>query len=411
MRLVPVKTDLDKDDIAPILAGDVTCYWLDDEAILFSQNDQQLFRLNPTAALIWCRCEEGWTPRAIARSLAQVYAISSEAAFQGVVAALAEWRRLGLVASGETDAPVSRPPQDSASLYPEVSSSSSVTHAARFYGEHRYRLLDLCCRVRFVNSQSAGLVQPILAHLEVPGDRAYHVSLDIVREEQGYILLHDGKPVFRCAVPQELGPLVHTEILLTAYARTEALLAIHAAALARDGYCVLFPAASGSGKSTLAAALMAASFIHLTDELALVTHRPHTIRPVPVSLSLKPGAWPVLGRLYPDLQELPVHLRQDGKLVRYLTPSREKLPPHPDDSYPVHCIVFPRYQKGAPATLTRLSAAEALCRLTAAGYDVNGRLDSADVAELVSWIGGLDCYEMCFDRLSEVQSRIKALLA
>jgi hypothetical protein len=43
--------------------------------------------------------------------------------------------------------------------------------------------------------------------------------------------------------------------------------------------------------------------------------------PVPVSLTLKPGAIGLLTDYYPELDQLPPHLREDGQTVYYLNPA------------------------------------------------------------------------------------------
>lgn len=85
---------------APIsLASDVSCHFLGDEAILFSERAQRLYRLNTSAALVWCCCEEAMAPAAIARLLAQKFDIPADRALEDVFATFAEWKALSLVAS------------------------------------------------------------------------------------------------------------------------------------------------------------------------------------------------------------------------------------------------------------------------------------------------------------------------
>jgi len=66
----------------------------------------------------------------------------------------------------------------------------------------------------------------------------------------------------------------------------------------------------------------------------------------------------------------------------------------PPQCYPLHSLVFPCYQPEQPTSLTRISPADALCRLTEAGYDMEGGLDTERVEELIDWIGGISCYEL-----------------
>ncbi len=112
------------------------------------------------------------------------------------------------------------------------------------------------------------------------------------------------------------------------------------------------------------------------------------------------------------LNDLPMHVHPIGKAVRYLP-----LPPDisvsfpPGSGLPVRCVVFPLYQAQGETTITPLNAAEALSRLTEAGYDMGRRMDAVRVAELVDWIAELDCYELRFNSLAEAISRLKQLLS
>jgi len=182
------------------------------------------------------------------------------------------------------------------------------------------------------------------------------------------------------------------------------------AVLARSGHAIVLPASSGGGKSTLAAALARAGFEFWTDEVAPLTRGVHRVLPAPACLSLKEGAWPVLGPLYPELCTLPVHLRQDGKRVRYLPPPGSPGKRDCRDGLPIGCVVFPAYRPDQPTTLTRLLPAETLCRIAAAGYDAHAHLDNATVTELIDWVSKIDAYELVNASLADAVSRIEGLV-
>jgi hypothetical protein len=160
----------------------------------------------------------------------------------------------------------------------------------------------------------------------------------------------------------------------------------------------------------LTAALIASGFQYCTDELVLLKHHTHTIQAAPAGIGIKSGAWPVLQSFHPVLEKLPIFLRQDEKRVRYLLPPKHRLANDTAQCYPVQSLVFPSYQLEQPTSLTRISPADALCRLTEAGYDMEGGLDTERVAELVDWIGGISCYELLVHDLHEAVSRIEDLL-
>jgi hypothetical protein len=107
-------------------------------------------------------------------------------------------------------------------------------------------------------------------------------------------------------------------------------------------------------KSSLTAALIRAGFMYLSDEVALLEENTLHVRPVPVSLCLKNSAWDLLATRYPEIRDLAIHHRWDGKIVRYLNPPAATLGPEPDRSHPVRWIVFPRYAPDVQTTLRPL---------------------------------------------------------
>jgi hypothetical protein len=243
--------------------------------------------------------------------------------------------------------------------------------------------------------------------LEVPSETLFDLSLDVIEDWNRYHLLANGILVASCSAAAELGPIIHANISLSAYESVSCLIGIHAAAVRNGNACILLPGASGNGKTTLTAALICSGFSYLTDELALLMHGSHQIRSAPVSLCLKRGAWSVLAPFHPVINDLPIHWRDDGNAVRYLAPPVIDLATDVKQSYPVRRMVFPLYQPGGGTTIIPLTSAEALHRLTEAGYDVKGRLHADCIGQLVNWIAKLDCYELKFNCLSGAVSRLE----
>lgn len=277
----------------------------------------------------------------------------------------------------------------------------------KYYSDHRYRLLDTCFRIRCSSTEIERLTHPIVAHLEAPSETLFDITLDVIEDGNRYHLLANSILVASCSEPAELGPIVHANISLSAYESVTCLIGIHAAAVRNGNECILLPGASGNGKTTLTAALMCSRFPYLTDELALLMHGSHQIRSAPVSLCLKRGAWSVLAPFHPVINNLPIHWRDDGNAVRYLAPPAVDLATGVKQSYPVRRMIFPLYQPGGRTTFVPLTSAEALHRLTEAGYDVKGRLRADCIGQLVNWIAKLDCYELKFNFLHEAVSRLE----
>ena len=395
-------------DLPPPIPDGVHSYLLDDELLLFSEHTRTIFRLNSSAALIWCCCEEGLNHQSITAELAQTFKLSASKAETAVSKTLSEWKVLGFLGQGSKP---SQPHQEEDTEQQHtVDSARPVIKENEYQHEHRYRLLETVIRIRCSESGMEQIAHAVFAHLGISNDEPYNISLDVHRDSDGYSLLCNGELVEQCVTEEELPPLLHAYAAGEAYSRAEYLIAIHAAAVSHDKECIVLPAKAGNGKSTLTSALIGSGFQYCTDELVLLKRQTHTVQAVPVGIALKPGSWPVLKSFHPELEDLPIYLRPDGKRVRYLLPANQSLSGNMAQCYPVHSLVFPIYQPTNTTGLGRISPADALCRLAEAGYDMEGGLDREKVTELVGWISGINCYELRVNDLQEAVSRLSELL-
>jgi hypothetical protein len=253
-------------------------------------------------------------------------------------------------------------------------------------------------------------VHPVLAHLETPTSAAGPATtVDLACDGEKHLLLLNGTSSERSASLDELAPLVKGTLLLEAMNDFSYLLYIHAAVVRSASGCLLLPAAPGSGKSSLTAALIRAGFTYFSDEVALLEEGTLNVWPAPVSLCLKDGAWDLLAPRYPEIRDLAIHHRWDGKIVRYLNPPPAALDPGPEKSHPVHWIVFPRYSPQARTELRPLPKADALYRLLQQCLAVPAPLDQAKVASLVNWISEIPCYELPMSWLDEAVALVDGL--
>jgi len=379
---------------------------LGNEAVLFCEPSGELFRLNTSGAYIWTCVEDGLAPEQIAAELAEGFGIAHDRALADVHRALSGWRHSGLLG----DVPRRTASTAGASekeLQPQPPNAAAVGDNLLTV-RRRFVLLGTRFLIRTGIALEATTHQ-LFGHLPAGSESEAQVQLDAVPRHGGYVVTKNGAVVAECRSATEVAPVLNTHSLLSAYSRIDCLTVLHAAVVARNGRCVLLPAAAGSGKSTLAAALAARGFVFFSDEVAPITRGTHRVLPVPSCIGLKSGAWPVLTPLFPSLATLPVHDRQDGKRVKYLPPPSNSLPTDLDRSLRVHAIMMPHFTGRGHTQLKRLSPAETLCRIATAGYDVNGPLDTARVDELLAWIANLDAYELSIATLEDAIRQVEKI--
>jgi hypothetical protein len=128
---------------------------------------------------------------------------------------------------------------------------------------------------------------------------------------------------------------------------------------------------------------------------------------MPFALCVKESGWDLIGRYFPQLSELLVHWRQDGKAVRYLPPPPNSIQ---KTSAPVSHLIFPRYREGCSTEITSIARSEALGRLMDECLALRQRLNDENVARLINWIGGINCYALTFSSLEEATDLISQVV-
>ena len=207
----------------------------------------------------------------------------------------------------------------------------------------------------------------------------------------------------------ELAPIINSFILITGYQEVDCLSVFHAGAVSDDNGVVLLSGSPGSGKSTLVTALMCSVSKVFTDEVSVLTYD-KKIRPAPGCIGLKEGSWDVIEEFYPNIINLPIHLRQDDKVVKYIPP--KKLPNNTQQIYGelVKAIVFPIYSQDHVTNINEISSGEALVRLTNAGYYTGQTLNTKTVTDLIAWVHEIPTYELQINNLNEAVELVTELL-
>ncbi len=305
----------------------------------------RLFALNATARLLWPLRAAG--PGAMAAALVESFGLSPAVAETDAAAAWRAWQAAGLLTVG--------PALTVALAGLTVGLSSDRPEAL----EDLARLLP-----------QATATGPDAARLVIQDGR----------------LLQDGQSIAEQQDEDGLIERLLAALVGIAFARAPWQVALHAAAVADARGALLLAGPSGSGKSTLAAALAAAGYDYLCDDLALLRRQDLMLWPLPLPLVLKAGSWPLL----PALAPLPCHSRL-GQPVRYWQPGRTVTLPTP-----VRALILPRHEPGAATTLTRLSPFAALERVMQAPARLQPPLDPAAVAALVAWFERTPAWSLRF---------------
>jgi len=372
---------------------------LDDELVVFSEESQSLIGLNNSAAFIFAKLQEGTAPRDLAAILTAGGFVDGSEADAWVRTTLTAFDGQGLLKDSEPPAaPLpernDRAEKDRASMPPLVPFTPQA--------EGRYSLLGTDAVIRYGHLSQKRMVDAVIGHFASRDEaRAPTLTIDVTAEklENGHLssgIYCNGNPERRAPRLSALGPLIKAALWASAINAFDFILDLHAGVVGEGGRCVLLPAAAGSGKSSLTAALTHAGLGYYSDEVALIERSSFRVFPVPLAVCVKSTGWELMSRFFSELPALPIHRRNDGKLVRYVPPRAVQ-----NEPARVSHIFFPLYCKDAPTQLIPVPRSDALARLMDQCLALRLRLDQDNVKKLVDWIGEIDCYALTFSSLDE----------
>jgi hypothetical protein len=386
---------------------------IDDQVVVFSEETQSLVGLNASAAYIAQQVSAGTPPSSIVRELAQNGTTSTEEASDWIAATLEALRSHGMAADTPQPEP-SGPAETQQQEQEQEQRASRIAMMPPYVPvtagvERRYRLLDTVALMRFALPGQAEAVDAALGHLAFDGSAEPTILIDIqaaVFGSRGSVRSYiycDGRPVQFTTGLFRLAPEVKFLIWQQAVERFDFLFYIHAGAVGVGDRCVLLPAAAGSGKSSLTAALVHRGYRYLSDEVALIQPTTFRVPPVPLAVCVKSTGWNVMSRYFPQIRKLMSHQRMDGKDIRYIPPAAADLQ---QSAAQVSHIVFPRYDANATTEIRPIARSVALTRMMSECWAC-GRLDRANVEELIRWIGQIDCYELPFASLEDAADLVE----
>jgi len=232
----------------------------------------------------------------------------------------------------------------------------------------------------------------------------FHVRVDTPRTVRRWmrrqVLFHfDGDPPFTPLPLAQAFPMLEWGLNWCVSSQCHQYLTIHAAVIERAGRALVLPAPPGSGKSTLCAGLVSRGWRLLSDELTLIEPATTRIVPLPRPISLTNASIEVIRRFSEHAVIGPVVHDTTKGSVAHLMPPPDSVRLAGEMVAP-GWIVLPRYEAGAPATLSPLPKARAFMRLAdnAFNYNIHGRRGFDVLAKLVDTCG---CFEFAYGDLEE----------
>jgi hypothetical protein len=251
------------------------------------------------------------------------------------------------------------------------------------------------------------VISAAFEHLAADSAAVPDVSLEIGESARGVVVLDGIMPLAWCPHRRMVVPVLKLLLRTLAVSRRSYFMEVHAGVVLVADAVVLLPGSAGRGKTTLTAGLLRRGARYFSDEIALLESDSLDVRPVPVSMTIKPGSIPPLQQLYPGLGDLDEHLREDRQPVRYLAPPPEARCPADQPPRPARWVVFPRYEEGGDTLLSPVSPARGLQRLLDESLVLPELLDRHKVERLVEWARQLSFVDL---RMSSLEAGVQAVL-
>lgn len=349
--------------------------FIDDQPIIVSQDRRMLFEVNQIGGYIGCRLEDGISLRQLAEEVAD-RGFSPASAM--VKALLAKWSHSGLVYAADS------PPASSPAEIQSISLGGALL-ALRYHDE--------ALRAR---------VAPMFAHLEADAG-SFDVSYDIWSAHGLSLLSRDGG---RAAVlhAAEAAPIVKAWITQDIIGDNRWSLAMHAGCLQRNGRALLLTGRPGAGKTTLISWLLGAGFAYHGDDITML-HADGRVEGLPFLPTVKSGAWGLMTSRYGDQLQPSVHVRPDGKRVRYLAP----IAPGEQTPLNVGWVVKLRRIKGRAAQLTPMQPTALIKHLLSEAASATGDIDHPTLGALIRTVAAARAWELHYDDLDEAATLLERL--
>lgn len=344
--------------------------------LLGRRNGHRLFALNETARFLWERRADGVADGMLPNELAAAYGIDLATAERDVQVTLRQWRGEGLL--------------------DQVGPAACYVVAG-----HR---LQFRIGPKSVHAALAPLFAPFAASEGQVGRP--ELAIEVIQRANKYVVAAGEQASTLLSTEDAVIESVMASVVRFVFAAAEWRIALHSAAAACDGACVLLPGQSGSGKTTLLAHLLARGLDHVTDDLALIMEDSFAIQPLPLPLVLKRGSWGDLTGRLDGVELLPV-FRRLGQDVKYWLPANERIA---RSVLPIKAIVFPRFSEGQAMATARLGAYEAVAATIQAPTRVGVPLSDDTVQSLASWSQTIPAYSLTYGRTEEAAAWVETLL-
>jgi hypothetical protein len=346
-------------------------------SILFCEARQVLYGLNSTADRIWRSLAEDGRP-VIARRRLTDLGVADDGARTFVEDATLSWLHGGQLA-----------PQEALSRLKGGATATRVL-----------RIDELVVRIDLFGV-APDEIDRIFGQF-ASDQRIAPLKLSVVSCGDRFFLFEGERPLGSCATNEWVPRLKATLTEHFTAAVRDAFL-MHAAFLVRGNTGILLSGAPGAGKTTLCVALARSDYEYQGDDIVRLDSNGKA-GGTPFAACVKAPAWPLVARYAPEIADLPVYRRADGKDVRYLP-----APPVMRRPRNIDFVLLLSRQPDAKPTFEPVEPLDAFSTLLESAFSAKGSISAPALKTFASAMEGAASFKFVYSSLADAIAAIKDL--
>ena len=257
------------------------------------------------------------------------------------------------------------------------------------------------------HSSLTALIEFLYQDANVPDSEADpDVTLTVTADGGQLTLNHGSQRLYQGSDPSELATVLIQQTIYHLIDRNKDGMALHAAALSKNGKGVVLPGPSGSGKTTLSTWLATKGFNYLTDEYVFIKDKTNVIQAFSRPPNVKVRGIDALDSYF-DITAHENETVQSNHVA--MIPPRLFNPNNKKEDAIVSLIIFPKYKKGSGFELEKLTKAKA--GLTLMESLVNARnLNGHGFSEATRLVRHTPAYLLIYSSVEQLSDQFQEIL-
>ena len=237
----------------------------------------------------------------------------------------------------------------------------SLKRPSTWYNTSTYFINSKSIHIRYSSAFAKELIHPKYAHLQSEMVTNSDQIIEVVEEEKRLALYLNNKfvEVWSLEDAHFLQGKFAMALLNFIHQKEDAywMAVLHASAVYKNNKAIVFLGESGSGKSTATTLLTLNGYHLLADDFVPISTENKLLYSFPGAISIKENMLELMQTSFPQLTKSELRIKDSNTNFKYLYPSR-----HSDIStcLPAKVLIFIKYDKGAVASLKKLSATKTL---------------------------------------------------